>query len=95
MTRLPDLDNKAWCGLATAYGAAFIMEMKPSKQHPGHWHFAIACLADNFFNSTHKPVREDGLEGYVEYALKEHGLSFADVTWTELKGEPVLADQEN
>lgn len=84
MAQLPDLNNKAWRGIADAYGTDFVFELTPSAQHPGYYHLASFCLNDAFLDETARPIREDGLVDFVKFALKRHGLALDDITWTEL-----------
>lgn len=94
---LPELDgNTTWCAICDAYGEHFAIEIAPSKNHPGYYHIATICFADNFADETKKPIRADAVELHVSYFLKQHGLVIDDMRWFKNTHEkPALATQEN
>lgn len=89
---LPKLDNeKIWFADCNAYGENFVVELKPSKQHTGYYHISVMCLADKFIDESTRPVNESGVEGFLQFFLKNHGIILSDLTWHENKtGSPIF-----
>jgi hypothetical protein len=79
----PVLDGRAWVGIGTYYGTAFIVELCESRKHPGYYHYATYCLDDSFQQESKKPFKADVLQTHIDLILKEHGLTTKDLDWSE------------
>lgn len=87
---IPPLDEeKIWCGSCDAYGETFCIELAPSKKYPGRYYVAMHCFADADLDTTKKPLDAYGVEMFVPFFLKRHGLVLDDITWREIDA-PIL-----
>lgn len=92
---MPQLDGRAWLGVAEAYGTRYAFELFESKRHPGYYHYTMFCQADSHCEDSKKPVRADGVEMILKASVsKYHGLTLDDILWHEVKPEELPLSSE-
>ena len=82
---LPVFDGRSWLGDAEAYGTWFTVGLWESPQHPGFYHYAIWCDADDFYDGSKMPIRINAFCPWAARMVEKHtGLTFAEFLWTEV-----------
>jgi hypothetical protein len=79
----PILDGRSWVGTGSYFDTVFVVELFESRKHPGYYHYATFCAADDFSDESKKPMKADFVQQHLNLIMRPHGLVVGDLDWKQ------------